>query len=134
MLNKKKPQVDSVDTVIGADTVFEGKLTSKTSLRVEGEAKGEIHLEGDLTVGKEGRVTHDVHARNVTLAGQLNGNLTATEKLHILSSGRFEGKARIGALVIEDGAVFEGESQMNKDQSTQQESSASSATQEKEKA
>ncbi|QHE53883.1 polymer-forming cytoskeletal protein [Pontibacillus sp. HMF3514] len=122
MLNKKKPQVDSVDTIIGADTVFEGKITSKTSLRVEGTLDGEVHLEGDLTVGTDGRVTHDVQARNVTLAGHLSGNLTVSEKLHILSSGHFEGKARIGALIIEDGAVFDGESQMNKEKTQQNQS------------
>ena len=119
MLNKKKPQVDSVDTIIGTDTVFEGKLTSKTSLRVEGTVQGEVHLDGDLTVGKDGSITHNVQARNVTLAGHISGDLTVTEKLHILSSGQFEGKARIGALVIEDGAMFDGESQMNKENAPQ---------------
>jgi len=119
MLNKKKPQVDSVDTIIGTDTIFEGKLSSKTSIRIEGTVQGEVQLDGDLTIGKDGSVSHVVQARNVTLAGHISGDLTVTEKLNILSSGHFEGKARIGALVIEDGAVFDGESQMNKDKKAQ---------------
>ncbi|MBH0231313.1 bactofilin family protein [Halobacillus yeomjeoni] len=108
----KKPQVDAVDTVIGADTKMEGKIHSETSLRVEGSYKGEIHIKGDLTVGKEGTITHAVKARNITIAGKVEGTLQATEKLHILSSGHFKGKAVIGSIMIEEGATFDGESHM----------------------
>lgn len=113
MMNKKKTQVDSVDTIIGADTTFEGKISSKTSLRVEGSIHGEVEIDGDITVGKDGSISHYVKARNITVAGKVEGELEATEKLHLLSSGHFQGKARMNALVIEDGARFEGESYMN---------------------
>ena len=121
MLNKKKPQVDSVDTVVGIDTIFEGTITSKTSLRVEGKIQGEVVCEGDITIGKEGHVEHSIKARNVTLAGTITGDVEAKEKLHILSSGKLSGNATMAALMIEEGAVFEGQSNM----SNQKESNAS---------
>ncbi|MCA0972049.1 polymer-forming cytoskeletal protein [Halobacillus litoralis] len=108
----KKPQVDSVDTIIGADTTLEGKIHSKTSLRVEGKIHGDVHVDGDVTVGKEGSLDHTVSARNITIAGSIEGTLEASEKLHILSSGHFKGKATMGSIEIEEGATFEGESGM----------------------
>lgn len=112
VLNKKKIQVDSVDTVIGADTVLEGTIRSKTSLRVEGEIHGEIYCDGDITVGKEGKLDHQVSARNITLAGTIEGNVDVQEKLHILSSGKLVGKVAMKSLMIEEGATFDGESHM----------------------
>lgn len=109
----KKPQVDSVDTIIGADTTFEGNISSKTSLRVEGQVNGIIHVDGDVTVGKEGSIQQTITARNITIAGRIEGTLEASEKLHLLSSGEFKGKAIMGSIEIEEGASFEGESGMS---------------------
>lgn len=112
MLSKKKVQVDSVDTVIGADTILEGTIRTKTSLRVEGEIHGEIYCDGDITVGKDGRLDHQISARNITLAGTIEGDVDVLEKLHILSSGKLVGKVTMKSLMIEEGATFDGESKM----------------------
>lgn len=113
MLNKKK-NVNSVDTIIGAGTVFEGKLKSSTSLRIEGEVHGEIDCAGDITIGKDGHVDQTVKARNLTLAGTIEGDVEVEEKLILLSTGKLYGKAAMGSLMIEEGAEFDGESKMNK--------------------
>lgn len=113
MLNKKKANVNSVDTVIGSATVIEGNLTSKTSLRIEGEVHGEVVCDGDITIGKDGHVDRSVKARNVVLAGKIEGDVEAQEKLHILSTGKLYGRAKMSSLMIEEGATFEGESQMS---------------------
>lgn len=115
----KSKKLDAVDTVIGKETSIEGNVKLSTSLRVDGKVYGAIECEGDLTIGKSGHVENTIRARNIHIAGTVVGDLMATEKVHILSSGKFTGKAEMKGLVIEEGGIFDGQSHMNSNQGTQ---------------
>lgn len=111
----KSKKLETVDTIIGKDTIVEGDLKLATSLRVDGKIFGTIACEGDLIIGKTGHVEHSIRARNVHIAGIVTGELVAEEKVQILPGGSFSGNAVMKGLVIEDGGSFEGQSQMNHD-------------------
>jgi len=53
-------------------------------------------------------VSANIRTRNITIAGQVKGNVTAVGKLKIASSGRLEGDARVGALIVQEGGVHHG--------------------------
>lgn len=113
MFSKKKKQRKAeeakgkVETIIGNGTVT-GDLFTKGSLRVEGKIKGAIKAEGDLYVGANGVINAEVEARNVVIAGTVNGDVIAAEKLEILKTGKLNGNIKTKTIKIEAGASFVG--------------------------
>lgn len=103
---------NTTDTVIGEGTVFEGRIRSEASVRIEGTINGDVESKGDVIIGEKGSVKSNISARNVIVAGVVNGHITAKEKLHIMSSGQLTGNAAVASLVIEEGALFSGNSRM----------------------
>jgi cytoskeletal protein CcmA (bactofilin family) len=114
-LKRKNKKLQNLDTVIGPETVIHGNINIKTSLRVDGKVFGEVICDGDITIGESGYVESSIVARNIIIAGSASGKVQATEKLHILSTGSFNGSTLLNAIVIEEGGVFQGDSKMQKD-------------------
>lgn len=109
---KKEKDLNRLDTLIGNGTEFEGSLTSKESICVEGIIKGKIVCDGSVIVGEKGRVDADIFADTVLLGGEVNGNITAKTKLEITTNGILRGNIKTGSLVIAEGVLFEGKCQM----------------------
>jgi adhesin HecA-like repeat protein len=99
-------------TVIGQGAKLEGTLVSAGSLRIDGQVKGKIKAEGDVTLSGQSRVEADVEAQNVVVAGQFKGNIVAKSKAELARGGRIEGNVTSKSLVVADGAVFSGQSIM----------------------
>jgi cytoskeletal protein CcmA (bactofilin family) len=117
MFKKKKINVNDTDTLIGEGSIFEGKITSEASIRVEGNMIGDIECRGDLTIGEKGQLKSNVTARNVTIAGSLQGNVNTKGCLTIMGTGQLYGNVVSNSIVIAEGAVFQGISKMiGKDQ------------------
>jgi len=115
MFKNKKSKIDPnmTDTLIGEGTSFEGKIKSEAGLRVEGQMEGDIDCAGDVTVGENGIARSHIKARNVVIAGQVVGNVAASAKLTIKSSGQLHGNLSALELSIESGGVFQGTSKMD---------------------
>ncbi|MCP4713758.1 MAG: polymer-forming cytoskeletal protein [Deltaproteobacteria bacterium] len=111
-LFKKEADMSRLDTLIGNGTIFEGSLTSKESICVEGLVRGKIVCEGSVIVGEKGRVDADIFADSVLLGGEVNGNIVAKTKLEITTSGKLRGDIKTGSLIIAEGVLFEGKCQM----------------------
>lgn len=111
---KKKAKINpsTTDTLIGEGSVFEGKIKSEASIRIEGALYGDIECAGDVTIGENGSVRSNIAARNVILAGSVQGNVTAKEKVLITATGQLVGNSSSKALVIEEGGTFQGQSKM----------------------
>ena len=75
---------------------------------LEGEYAGEIECLGNLVIGKGSEVNATIRGNEVTIAGLVRGNVTASGRLRIASSGRLEGDARVGSLVVQEGGVHHG--------------------------
>ncbi len=112
----KKANPD-VDTLIGSSTVFEGKLSATGGIKIEGTVRGTIDCEGLLVVGVGGRIEADILAESAVVGGEVVGNITARDRLEIISQGRVQGDITTAHLIIEDGVVFEGSSHMITDES-----------------
>lgn len=113
MLRKREPQsYDEIETIIGAGTVFQGTITAKGTVRIDGGLKGDIVTKGDVVIGDSGKIEGNLEARNVIIAGEMQGNIGATGKLEVASSGRITGDLRVKSLVIDDGAIFQGNCRM----------------------
>ena len=74
-----------------------------------GEIDGSLDLAGyDLTVTAESRVRANVTAREVDIAGTIQGNVEATRKITVRTGGKLIGDLRTPGIVIEDGSYFKG--------------------------
>jgi cytoskeletal protein CcmA (bactofilin family) len=100
--------VEPKSTVIARDDSLAGRLQIKGGGQILGTFSGHIECDGDLLIGPEARVEADIKSARVTIAGYVRGNVTAESRLKIASSGRLEGDARVGALVVLEGGVHHG--------------------------
>jgi cytoskeletal protein CcmA (bactofilin family) len=98
----------AASTMLAREDSLSGRLQIRGSGTVLGTFSGKIECEGDLTIGPEAHVEADIRATRVSIAGFVRGNVTAGSRLKIASSGRLEGDARVGALVVHEGGVHHG--------------------------
>ncbi|HKI86498.1 MAG TPA: polymer-forming cytoskeletal protein [Thermoanaerobaculia bacterium] len=91
---------------------IEGELRFEDTFRIDGELQGKIVSSGELVVGEQGRVDGEIHTRTILVFGRVKGRLEAETRIEIAASGRVEGELVTPALVIEDGATFEGQCSM----------------------
>lgn len=96
-----------LETVVGAESYFQGTLRSKGSVRVDGKIEGGISAEG-IILGERGEVQGDISGRTIVVGGKVTGNIHATESLELLAKSQVFGDLHAPQLVIAEGAIFEG--------------------------
>jgi cytoskeletal protein CcmA (bactofilin family) len=93
---------------IGETMEIEGDITSDEDITVQGKVKGNIIVSTTLTIGKSGKVQADIKASIVRIIGEAWGNIIASDKVEILSQGRYTGNIQSQKLVVSDGAILNG--------------------------
>ena len=101
------------DTVIGIEAYFQGTLTAKGSLRIDGRVDGSIVDAKIVTIGKTGKVKGDISCEICYVSGEVRGNVTALDHLEAFSGSRVDGDLRSPRIMIEEGAVFNGNCTMD---------------------
>ena len=96
------------NSIIGENSVFEGRFYVSGSVLIEGKFDGEIKTEDHLTVGPTGKVKTDIYARKVTVGGTLIGNITATDEVDLLENGKVLGNITTPKLNVENGVLIQG--------------------------
>ena len=97
---------------LGSDTVYEGKLHFKGTVRIEGRYTGEIVSDGTLNVGKDAQVQGTLDVGELLLSGHFSGEVTARRRVVIYSSGVLEGQVVTPSMLTEEGGVIEGQISM----------------------
>ena len=100
-------------SLVSRDAVWDGKLNCSGDVRIEGVLQGEVETTGTLFVAAEARVNGIVRARNVMLAGAIEGQLRCEERLEILPGGSARGEIDTGSLVVHEGSFIESRFQMH---------------------
>lgn len=95
------------ETVLGANSVMEGVLKSAANVRLDGTFTGTLEITGNVLVGETAKINADIHARNVSIAGAVRGNVSG-KKVQLLRTGRIWGDIRAQALTTEEGAFIDG--------------------------
>ena len=117
MLSKKgeprKVTIDEAKTILGTNAVFKGELTFKDTLCIDGEFEGKLTTDDKLIVDERGVVLGDIEAGIVICKGRIRGNIIASQKVEIHSTGKILGDVHTPALMIELGAVIHGKSNMS---------------------
>jgi cytoskeletal protein CcmA (bactofilin family) len=99
-------------TMVGEGASFEGTVIVPHGIRIDGAFKGKIEASEMLTVGNTGVVEADIKAKSIIIGGKVSGNITAAERIELECRASFVGDLQTRDLVINEGAIFHGKSQM----------------------
>ena len=111
-----KAQISEVGGYIGKGTKISGKFQFEGTTTIEGDISGEILVHGDLIVGEHASVESKVFATSVLIRGSVKGDIQVEKRIEIQPPGILVGDITAPNLVIGDGAIFEGNSFMKKEQ------------------
>jgi cytoskeletal protein CcmA (bactofilin family) len=114
---------------IGKSVVIKGELSGSEDLTIEGHVEGKIELKDHvLTIGPNGRIKAQVNAKQVIVQGEVNGNVTASEKVDIRDGGSVDGDIVSPRVAIAEGAHFRGSVDMQRKATPQTQGASSSKT------
>ena len=91
---------------------FEGKLSFKDTVRIDGHFSGQITSENTLVIGESGVIEADIRSQIVIVSGTIHGNVVALRKVVLHKSAQVDGDVETPSLVMEEGAVLNGKLNM----------------------
>jgi cytoskeletal protein CcmA (bactofilin family) len=109
-------QASTEVTIVGQGAKLEGTVVSAGSLRIDGQVKGQINADGDVILSPQSQVEADIRAVNVTVAGRFKGNVFAKQTAELARGGRVDGNVTSKSLIVAEGAIFNGQSNMDSQQ------------------
>lgn len=95
-------------TVIGADTHIKGDMTFDSTARILGTFEGKISSKGELQVAQGATCRAAVEASKVLVDGEVDGNLSARERVELTAKAKMRGDLVSARLVVAEGAAFVG--------------------------
>lgn len=98
------------ETVLGEDSIYQGKIKSVSNISIEGKLFGDIDCDGVVTIGPNSEIHSNIFASDVIVAGKVNGDLKIKGKLTLLNTGILKGTIVASAIVIHEGGIFHGTS------------------------
>jgi cytoskeletal protein CcmA (bactofilin family) len=111
----RRQQIERDVVNIGKSVVIKGELNGSEDLTIEGHVEGKIELKDHvLTIGPNGKIKAQVFAKAVIVLGEVNGNVTATEKVDIRDNGSVDGDIVSPRVAIAEGAHFRGSVDMQR--------------------
>jgi len=97
-----------IKTIIGKSSTFNGNLSFRDSLKINGNFIGSINSSGILIIGEGALVQANVVAKIVIINGTIKGDVFAEEKVEMFSTGRVYGNIKAKKVKISDGVIFNG--------------------------
>ncbi len=111
MFSKKNSplQAETPNTLIGKGVFLEAaRMTGQESVRIDGNYKGEIDIDGTLVLGDTSNITGNIHAKYIVAAGFVDGNLSCDTILHMASTARIVGNVEAQSLIVDEGSQING--------------------------
>ena len=102
------PRQAAKESLIAADLAIEGKIEGAGNVRIAGKFKGDVKVQGNLTIEQGAKVSGGVAANKVTLAGELDGNIASAQHVELLQSGVINGDLKAGSLTVAAGSRIRG--------------------------
>ena len=95
-------------TLIGETMKIKGEITSRETLQLNGELEGQVQLDNRLTIGPKGKASANIKAKEVDIAGSVQGNIDASDRIVLRKGANLVGDVKTAGIMIEDGAYFKG--------------------------
>src|SRR5437763_16752103 len=104
------------ESLIAGDIAIEGKIEGGGSVRVAGKFKGDVNVQGDLTIESGAKLTGSVRADKVTIAGELEGNVEEASHIDLQPTAVVSGDLKAGSLTVAAGARMRGQAEFGWDE------------------
>lgn len=104
----------STKNVLSNDVEIKGSIKFSHDLIIDGRIEGEVHSDGALTVGENAHIKGEIKTRTVVIFGKVEGNIIVQERCELKSNAILIGDIAAGTLSIEEGATFDGRSQVGR--------------------
>ncbi len=108
----RRPQgvrADLKESLIAADLTIEGKIEGSGHVRIAGAFKGDVNVQGNLTIESGARVNGQVRASTVVVAGELHCNIEAAVRVELQETGMVVGDVKAGSLTVAAGSRMRGQ-------------------------
>jgi cytoskeletal protein CcmA (bactofilin family) len=103
-----RPARQVSESIIAADLTIEGKIHGTGHVRIAGQFKGDVNVEGDLTIEKGAKLTGGVKAQKIVIAGELDGNVENAKRFELLDGGVLNGDLKAGEFTVAAGSRMRG--------------------------
>jgi cytoskeletal protein CcmA (bactofilin family) len=108
--------VEAKESVLAAGLTIEGKIEGSGNVRVAGNFKGDVHVQGNLTIEQGAKITGSVRANTVVVGGELEGNIDAATRVELLQTGVLNGDLKAGSLTVAAGSRMRGRAEFGWDE------------------
>ena len=105
---KATPVSNAKESIIAGGLIIEGKIEGVGHVRIAGKFKGDVHVQGNLTIDSGAQLTGEVRADAVIVGGELSGNIEAASRVELLQTGVLNGDLKAGSLTVAAGSKMRG--------------------------
>jgi len=110
--NSGTPEQAEITAFLGKGTEFKGVLSFEGTIRVDGKIEGEVVSKDTLIAGDGAFLQGELTVGTIISSCRIIGNITASQKVHLLAPGNIQGNIKTPKLIIEEGVTFDGTCEM----------------------
>jgi len=121
---KESQRIDMKESVIASDLTIEGKIIGSGHVRIAGRFKGDVHVDGNVTLDTGAHLEGQVKASVVVVGGELLGNIDNARRVELLEGGVISGDVKAGSLTVAAGSRMRGQVEFGWDNDGRSKSSA----------
>lgn len=107
---------DGKESIIAANLTIEGKIEGAGHIRLAGRFKGDVHVDGDLTIEPGAKLTGGVRAHTVIIGGELEGNIEGATRVELQQTGILVGNVIAGSFTVAAGSRMRGQAEFGVDE------------------
>lgn len=122
----RAPEREVKESLIASDITIEGKIEGAGHVRIAGRFKGDVNVQGNLTIESGAKVTGGVRSSKVVIAGELEGNIEAAQRVELLEAGVLIGDVKAGSLSVAPGSRIRGQMECGWDEKSDKASKTAS--------
>jgi cytoskeletal protein CcmA (bactofilin family) len=123
--NGAKRKEGALTTVIGIGTLVKGEVVVESNIRLDGKLEGTLKATDTLIVGSTGELIGNAEVKNANVGGKVRGNIVAAQAVVLEANAELHGDVRTKSLVINEGAVLNGNCIMSQPPAANQAATAS---------
>jgi cytoskeletal protein CcmA (bactofilin family) len=115
---RRVAESETKESVISAELTIEGKIEGAGNVRIAGRFKGDVHVQGNLTIEAGAKLTGGVRAATVVIGGELEGNIDDALRVELLATGVLNGNLKAGSLTVAAGSRMRGQAEFGWEEKT----------------
>ncbi|HEY2322152.1 MAG TPA: polymer-forming cytoskeletal protein [Thermoanaerobaculia bacterium] len=107
-MNGKSNRSGELNGFLDRGSSFKGELEFEDTMRIDGKFNGSITSKNELIVGESAHIDGDIHVGRIAISGTVVGKIKADQRVEIHRNGKVYSDVDTPALIIEEGAIFQG--------------------------